>query len=395
MTVGTGVGDSEERIHSLAHGLLQSIKQHRPDKIVFFGSELSKKTLQSMEKQSEQVLGRDLPSHEFILIHHVDEFNDCFIPIKDKIKEYSDYEVLIDYTSGTKTMTMSAAISSVLYHKDLVMVSGSRNPSGVVNPHTEIPKPQNIYKVYDEILFNEFKLYFNTLRFQSAIETLDKIVELDNKEGYHNLTLAYHAWDLFDHPRCKELLTSPSVRNVDQLKTFIPGNLSILGVLGNPQQKNKSAQMVADLLKNAQRRGIEEKYDDAVARLYRTAELIAQCTLQDDFGIDTSDVDTSKLSDLTIRQMKLEPLKDGTIKLGMHKAYALLRYEGSKVGIKFDYDKQIKDLLKKRNHSILAHGISPIKKEDYEKLLEKTVELASNVYPDLDSLMKKAEFPRL
>jgi CRISPR-associated protein (TIGR02710 family) len=395
MTVGTGVGDSEERIHSLAHGLLQSIKQHRPDKIVFFGSELSKKTLKSMKNQSNKVLSGDLPFHEFILIQHVDEFNDCFMPIKDKITEYSDYDVLIDYTSGTKTMTMSASICSVLYHKDLVMVSGSRNPSGVVKSHTEIPKPQNIYKVYDEILFNEFKVHFNTLRFQSAIETLDKIVELDNKEGYRKLTLAYQAWDLFEHQKCKEILTNSHITYLEGLKDSITINLSILGVLGNPKQKNKSVQMVADLLKNAQRRGFEEKYDDAVARLYRTVELIAQCTLKDEFGLDTSDLDTTKLSDLSRRKMKLEPVKDGTIKLGMHSAFTLLRYEGNNLGIKFDNDNQIKDLLKRRNQSILAHGLTPIEKEDYKKLMEKTIELATEAYPNIETLMKKAEFPKL
>ena len=36
ITVGTGIGGSEAR-DSLAHGILFSIKNHRPRKIIFFG----------------------------------------------------------------------------------------------------------------------------------------------------------------------------------------------------------------------------------------------------------------------------------------------------------------------------------------------------------------------
>lgn len=61
MTVGTGVGDSEDKIHSLAHGLLKSIKYSRPDKIIFFGSKLSKKTIDSLQKQYKENMKNNLP----------------------------------------------------------------------------------------------------------------------------------------------------------------------------------------------------------------------------------------------------------------------------------------------------------------------------------------------
>jgi len=46
---------------------------------------------------------------------------------------------------------------------------------------------------------------------------------------------------------------------------------------------------IADLINNAKRRGTEEKkYDDAVARLYRTIELIAHHQLKTKYNIDPS-----------------------------------------------------------------------------------------------------------
>lgn len=51
MTVGTGIGGTDEATESLAHGILYSIDTYNPDEVVFFGSELSKKTIASVEKQ--------------------------------------------------------------------------------------------------------------------------------------------------------------------------------------------------------------------------------------------------------------------------------------------------------------------------------------------------------
>lgn len=395
MTVGTGVGDSEDKIDSLAHGLLKSINHSRPDKIIFFGSELSKKTVEYIEKQSNESGKRELTNYEFVLIGDVDEFKDCFGKIQGKVLEYIDHEIIIDYTSGTKTMTTSAAICSLLYHRDLTVVYGDREQNGMVGKGTEQVKTQNLYLAYDKLLFEDFKKFFNNYRFQTAAETMEKIVSNPYKEGYLKLARAYHAWDLFNHEICMELITSPEVTSIIELKGPISRNMSVLGPLANPQQRDKNAQLIADLLNNAQRRGAEQKYDDAVARLYRTTELIAQCALQEKLGIDTSDVDQDKLSPLAQNQMKWDANRDGKITVGLHKSYEILRYENEEIGKIFSSDKKLKDLLKQRNQSILAHGLKPISEEEYRELLEKTKQLAIEAYPSVEKLMENAEFPKL
>lgn len=395
MTVGTGVGDSEDKIHSLAHGLMKSINHSRPDEIVFFGSELSKKTVNSIEEQYQKDIRGDLPQNKFVLINDVDEFKECFGRIKEKVLEYDNCEIIIDYTSGTKTMTTSAAICSLLYHKDLTVVYGDREQNGMVSKGTEQVKTQNLYLAYDELLFDEFKKFFNHWRFHAAAETMQKIVAMKDKEAYLKLTHAYRAWDLFNHPKAKEILTSREVSQLKGIKDTISKNMAVLGPLTNPNQRNKSPQLIADLLNNAKRRGAEQKYDDAVARLYRTVELIAQCVLKEKFDIDTSDVDLDKLSILTRSQMKLDENNGSKINVGLHKSYNILKYEGEELGKKFDNNKKLKDLLKRRNESILAHGLKNITREEYEELMEKTTELALEVYPDVEFLMEKAQFPQL
>ncbi|MGC9517454.1 MAG: TIGR02710 family CRISPR-associated CARF protein [Methanomicrobiales archaeon] len=394
MTVGTGIGDSKDGIHSLAHGLLYSIKHNRPDKIVFFGSELSKETVESVKKQYMDDLNEGFMENEFIKIENVDEFNHCFNQIKNKIEEYSDFEVIIDYTSGTKTMTMSAAICSLLYHKDLVLVYGDRGKNGLVTSQTEEMKTQNLYLVYDQILFEEVIKLFNHYRFQTAIETLEKTVSLEDKGPYLTLIKGYQAWDLFDHQKCKEYLTKPEVKKIGKIKDNVNQNLWIVGIISDPQQDNKSSYLVADLINNAVRRGEEKKYDDAVARLYRTIELIAQCILNDKYNLNTSSINRQQLSDLEKVQM-FKNNKQDKIKIGLQDSYKLLRLRDEAIGEDFIEDNRMKDLLQKRNNSILAHGLETIPKEIYEELLSKTMEYASMVFTDLEDLMDKAKFPKL
>ncbi|MEN4018769.1 MAG: TIGR02710 family CRISPR-associated CARF protein [Methanobacterium sp.] len=395
MTVGTGVGVSKDRVHSLAHGLKESIKHTKPDAIVFFGSSLSKKTIESLKNQYMEEGYDEFLENKFVLIENVDSFDDCFSAMKNSLEDYKDEEVIIDYTSGTKTMTMTAAICSVLYHKDLILITGSRGINGLVTSRTENIVTQNLYKVYDELLFDEFKKFFNHFKFIAAIKTLQKIVALKDKEAYMKLTMAYRAWDLFNHEEAKKLLSSAEIKELKTIKKALGLNKNILGIICDPKNDKKNPYIIADLLNNARRRGTEQKYDDAVARLYRTVELIAQCTLKEKHDIDTSNIEIDKLNPFIKAQMQFKEGNSGKITCGLQQSYQLLRLYDEEIGKRFSNDSKLKGLLKRRNYSILAHGLKPIKKADYEELLDKTIELAVSVYPEVDLLMKKAEFPQL
>ena len=135
------MGVSKDRVHSLAHGL--KVKHTKPDEIVFFGSNLSKKTIESLKNQYMEEGYDEFLENKFVLIENVDSFDDCFSTIKNNLDDYKDEEVIIDYTSGTKTMTMTAAICSVLYHKDLILITGSRGINGLVTSRTENIVTQN------------------------------------------------------------------------------------------------------------------------------------------------------------------------------------------------------------------------------------------------------------
>lgn len=72
-----------------------------------------------IKKQYLKEIGEELDYDEFILVNEIDSFSKYFREIKYKILELNnDYDIVIDYTSGTKTMTMAAAFASMLYRKN-------------------------------------------------------------------------------------------------------------------------------------------------------------------------------------------------------------------------------------------------------------------------------------
>lgn len=393
MTVGTGVGFDEERIHSLAHGLLESIRTYQPDRIVFFGSKLSKKTVESLKTQYLKKFSSELPENSFITINDVDQFDDCFQPILNEIEDHKDFEVIIDYTSGTKTMTMSAAIASVLYHKKLTFISGKRGQNGLVSSKTEEIRTQNLYSVYDKLLFDKVKDSFNSFRFKTAKMIMNEIVDLEERDSYQKLIVAYDFWDKFNHEEAAKIIINQNLPNIKGLNA----NKEFLGTLVNGK-KFKGFYILADLLNNAHRRFQEDKYDDALARLYRAVELTAQLRLEDEYQIDTSTVDIQMVPETLKDYYERKRDRNGRITIGLREDYVLLNEFGDDLGEKFLTDNRLKDLLQRRNHSILAHGLDPVtgnRINDIKELYEKTIKLGIMIYPQIEELMLKAQFPKL
>lgn len=125
-----------------------------------------------------------------------------------------------------------------------------------------------------------------------------------------DLMAALDAWDRFDHRRAIEVIERLGDRSLDQ-RLFFP----LKRVIGSrclldqeaalqrwPAMKGHGLEAVEDLLRNAERRAAQDRYDDAVGRLYRAQR------------------------------------------------------------------SRIQDCLKTRNHSLFAHGFSPISYGDWHAL---------------------------
>lgn len=401
MTVGTGVGSNQlGRISSLAHGLFSCILHFRPDKVIFFGSDQSYSTIDVVKKLYFESMKKEFSHYEFVIIQQIDSFDECFRLISSSLTRFPNTEIIIDYTSGTKTMTVSAAICSVLFHKKLSLISGKRGEYGLIISGTEHIIEQNLYSVYDKILIAKLHDSFNHYQFSTAQNCLDEIIIFDDdiRETYTALINAYRLWDKFHHE-------SAFLKLKEISKEYAENKLFLSKLLSDSRDKKVSREyfLIADLLNNTERRVEEEKYDDATARLYRCAELIAQFRLKSSYLLDTSNIDTARLLELGLQPIVISQYdeyktRSGVIKIGLHASYDLLCDLNDSLGFLFRKDKELKNLLSYRNDSILAHGIKPVNKDFVDKLYRKIIvfaEEAEKEQEELTKLRKLAKFPKL
>ena len=395
MTVGTGTGDGSD----LAHGIFYSIESHNPDKIILFGSEASKNTITHIEDE----INEDYDGYEFIQIEHIDDFKEYFNAIKEKIEEFNDEKVIIDYTSGTKTMTMAAAFASMIYHKNLVFVSGNRE-DGIVKPGTEKIISQNLYPVYDDLMLENIKELFNSNRFEAGKVLLDKIIESEDKELMTQLFDVYYNFDNINYEKAFELFRTEFLKEVivrfPELKSQITQNRQALQTIVDKNHKLRCYCILASLLNNAKRRYNEGKYDDAIARLYRSFELIAQIRLKEKYDINTSKVDLQALKKRGLSEEYLNNLDNyrsdlnDDVKIGLAKDYDLLANLNDALGQYYAENfNDINECSSFRNKSILAHGLNYQTKDNYERF-EKLVLGAANILTkDLDKYLNQTLFP--
>lgn len=410
MTVGTGtnLNSNEENAMTLARKLYYTINKIHPNHVVFFASDKSKATIKYIEELFEKDNDEFIPEEDYqiVTINAIDDLNVCFEAYESKIWEFdyfddTDYQIIMDYTSGTKTMSAAMASCGMFYSKDLISIGGDRS-TGEVSMGTEIINYQNIYKIYDKFALMRTRSNFNANRFRACIDILNYIVDLNiHKESLLHLCKAYYAWDNMDFEDAYDHLRKVDTRPIEftEVRDDIKFNLKALGNIVNSRSVNlKNCYILASLINNSIRRSEEFKYDDAIARLYRSFELIAQIELTK-YNLKSSDIDLSILKENNVSDefiVELEKKKeDGKIRIGLEKDFLLLNELGNDLGKYYIENKsKIKNLTQKRNHSILAHGLDSLSKEDFDKFLEIVLNLSYSLDKDMKKFIKQTKFAK-
>lgn len=417
MTVGTGIGEGQKVTDDLAHGILYSIDTCNPDKVVFFGSELSKLTIESLLKQYKDRFGDEFDYYEFIQIDQIDDFKVYFEAFKSKIIELSDYKVIIDYTSGTKTMTMSAAFASMLFRKNLFFIGGERD-KGVVIKGTEKLISQNLYPIYDDLMINKIKELFNTNRFEAGKVLIDDLIGGSiEKNIFSKLFEIYAYFDNVDYKNAYQLFDAEFLDQISEkwpklAEQFLNNRISLdimqkfdfestdKKAFKRDSFKYGSYRILASLLNNARRRCEEHKYDDAIARLYRSLELVAQIQLKIKYGLNSSNINVDNLKSRNVNLEYIEGLENskdsltGEIKLGLSQDYNLLYQLDDELG-KFyhENENEIRNSILFRNKSILAHGLNSQSRENYYNFENWVLKASVILTPEIEDYINQTKFP--
>jgi CRISPR-associated protein (TIGR02710 family) len=122
-------------------------------------------------------------------------------------------------------------------------------------------------------------------------------------EFYLNFCRGLNYWDCFDHGEA--WLYLEPYTNQANLRPLLLFLKQVMGIrqamdeqfLAPDSIQGNGYELVEDLVLNAERRAKMERYDDAVGRLYRALELLAQVHLWRRYEIKTGEVDLSKLPD--------------------------------------------------------------------------------------------------
>jgi CRISPR-associated protein (TIGR02710 family) len=169
---------------------------------------------------------------------------------------------------------------------------------------------------------------------------------------------AFDLWDKFCHKEALELLTPHGAR----FSLYIIALKKILGVT----KSSGGYEMVADLINNADRKAHRRYYDDGIARLYRAMELFAQIRLEKVRGWKSGNLLLTDLPE-NLRKEYVSHMRDGKkLALDLSEDYDLLFKLEDPFGLMFkEREARILNALIQRNLSIGAHGLEPLRGENY------------------------------
>jgi hypothetical protein len=387
--------------------ILRSIEQNQPDMVHFLCSEDTERSKGSylqvvgegkVLKSDPKLPSPDLPNIKTMArlgdlqvavqrISGFDNLNDCYLTAAALIdqlhNQHPDSTIVTDYTGGTKSMTAglaSAALDDGCC--EIQLVTGLRANLERVADRTEFARPVRVWDVQVHRRLRIVQQFLSRYDYASAAHALEETARrFASEQTVQRLTKwlalcrGFDAWDRFDHAAAQQVLR-PLRGHVDEHKKFLEVMLA---------DRGHGFELVEDLLRNAERREAQERYDDAVGRLYRALELTAQRWLKLRYGIDTGSVDPDLAPSSQRDALTHHENEQGVIKIGLRAAWDLIAaFADDPLGTCFgEHRKHVLNFLTVRNESLFAHGLQPIGARDYQthvgfvtSFVEQSIEMA-------------------
>lgn len=377
--------------------IIKSITEHRPEFVSFFASQDTFGHIQEVKKGIQEA--NVIIKNEVTLADDVNDLCHCFDKAEEAVKRavskgFRSEEVVVDYTGGTKNMSVALSLSAITHGFSFSYVGGTertKNGVGVVVDGREkvcrSVNPWDFLAVEDR---KKISFLFNTNQFKAAKTLADDLLEKNTKhkslfkklgffiDGYYNWDIFKHgeAISKFERARVEELLETDD----DRVRLFAKATIQLKPQLAllSQQKKQPDRLFVLDIFSNALRRFDEGKIDDAVVRLYRVVEMLAQERLLNKYGIDTSNVDEKNIPSQIMDEFnsKYKDKKDGRIKISQSAAFGLLEALGDDLGREFNKRLgQFRKMQFERNNSYLVHGFACASENTYLKFKEFILEL--------------------
>ncbi len=385
-----------------------TIQTLRPEYLGLIGTRQSQQTMDTVfERVSfaphrvKHVTVEDSPERIGQLVNHV---YDLYHWLRFE-KQLDPHEIAIDPTPGRKWMSAGATMVAShlglpMFYVDVRFVNGKPDPDSM-----RMVRLGNAYDQTGFLLADRGRELFNRTHFAGATEAYERIrpsraQEADFFAGMAILSKTLHRWDLFEHyqtslradfqdalDRLRRHAVSATVGG--EFHTFVDEVERLADVVEELSRAPRPSLLaVADLVQNARRKILQGHYDDAVARLYRAFEAIAQFYLKTEFAIDASQPNWSSRSP-SIRDAVRRACGQLPSKIANVHGWNILRelkhpsaahvFHRRKDG---QWRMKLEGLLNDRNSSILAHGWQPISARRAERMLERISKLLDQIESD-------------
>ncbi len=302
---------------------------------------------------------------------------------------YPYKDLLLDATGGTTPMRLGAALAAMTRGINMVH---QRVPQQYVDgkwdrdesKDIEVVPMSNPLESTGLLREGQAIALFNHRDYGAAALVFEdiatKVSGAERGHYYRGLLLlseGYAAWDVADYGTALEKLKlarkefdmgfaeAALSERAGEISGRITAHFSFLGKLrGKP-----SVESVVDMVENARRRIADQgRYDDGVARLYRAVEMWHQWRLLKRHSVSTKGIKWKEIAEETkARFLETTRLAQLPEDLDLTRARALDRILN---GEATEDDNVFRDLLQKRNNSILAHGLKPVGEGSAKKFLE-------------------------
>jgi CRISPR-associated protein (TIGR02710 family) len=402
--------------------LVTSLLHWKPARVVFLPSSRTTTNVDTILRAFAEHAGHPLNPgcYEIKPIRDAEDLAGCLRLIRsldDDVNAWlargSDYQLVADFTAGTKCMSAALALQARRWPCRYSYIGGARRTkegTGVVESGSErILHSANPWDALGYQAVEDYALLFSQMAYDSAArlaETAKRRMTGTRKREFqalHLLAEAYEAWDRFDHTSAltklhdlakyhNDLPPALGAHRAAILREDVQRHLQTLYDL--LQAPAPSLAQIRDLLANARRCHTRGRLDDAVARLYRAIEAVAQLRLAAEHEIPSSKSVPLDRIPPPLRHQWTSRAHENTVSLGLQDAYELLRALGDDLGARFHtagLDDNRRSPLSARNQSILAHGFQPVSDDTFQALWSAALSLSDTredqlpVFPTLAS----------
>jgi len=383
--------------------IINCIKSLRPDRVVFLCSSESQKMVDevisevalpdfSADRDLEVLQQSPAAKSTQSIENELDQLDRVYLRVLKIFKRVRDEsrhcQIIADYTGGTKTMTAGLAMAAIDDGEvRLNVTTGKREAAKTPSGHST-PSEVNTAAIHARRLHNhELPLLLKRYDYEAARQAVRRVYALPFSDSQNKQELkriedrlfGLDAWDRFDHREALEIfqnLDDPDLRKafVFPLKRIIASRRLLDKEAQEwPWMPGHGLEAVEDLLRNAERRASQERYDDAVGRFYRAMELTEQLLLKKGVckqvgmqGIETGSVKIDCLPAPIQEKWRFKAASktsdsQSIFKIGLTDGFDLLGDLGHPTGLAWQQQrKRLINALSTRNNSLFAHGFKPV-----------------------------------